>query len=81
MSQAVFEAGQERFLIARFDVDDAARGKASLGDGRGEQVLSRHAPQDFALGPRRDPGGEERGRGSVDGAISTPCDLMQGAER
>jgi hypothetical protein len=52
-----------------------------LGQGGCEKVLAGDAPEDLAAGPRRDPGGEQRRGGPVDGAVAAPDHLVQRAER
>lgn len=58
VTQAFLEAGQQRLVVAGFDIDDAAGKQPGLGQGRGEKVLSCHAPQHFAFGAGGDSGGE-----------------------
>jgi hypothetical protein len=42
--QAFLETDEDRLLIARFDIDHAAKQQPGLREGRGEQVRARHAP-------------------------------------
>lgn len=81
MAKAVLEAGEQGLLVTGLDVDDAAGREARLGDGGREQVLTGDAPQDLALGPRRDPGGEQ-GRGCpVHRTVPAASHFVQGADR
>jgi hypothetical protein len=75
------EARQHRFLVAGVDVDHAVRTEADLSQRRRKQVLPGNAPQDFALGPGRDAGGEPGGRGAVDGGIAISRHFVQRPER
>lgn len=49
MTQAFVKTGQQRLLVTGFEIDDAAGEQAGLGQGRGEEILSCHAPQHLAL--------------------------------
>lgn len=81
MTNAFLETRQYRLLVAGIDVDDTVRIKADLGESRREQVLARDAPQDFALGPRCDAGGEQGGSRAVDRGVATSCHFVQRPER
>ena len=81
MTHAFLETGQHGLLVAGVDVDDAIRGETDLGQGRREQILPGDAPQDLALGPRRDAGREQSRRGAVDGGVAAAGDLVQRPER
>ena len=79
--QAFLETGQQCLVVTGFDVDDAAGKQAGLGQGRGEQILSRDAPQHLAFGAGCDSGGEQGGRRAVNRAVAATRHLMQRAER
>ena len=55
--------------------------ETDLGQRRREQVLPGDAPQHLALGPRRDAGGEQRGRSAIDGGVAAARDLVQRPKR
>ena len=61
MAQTFLEAGENRLLIARLDIDHAVRRQPRLRDRRGEKILAGYAPQDLAARPRRDASREKRG--------------------
>jgi hypothetical protein len=44
MAQTFLEAGENRLLIARLDIDHAVGHEPGLRKGRGEQVRARDAP-------------------------------------
>lgn len=77
MPQTLFEASENRLVIASLDIDDPVRRQTGLGEGGGEEVGPRDAPEDFAAGPCRDPSGEEDSRRAVDGAVAATRHLMQ----
>ncbi len=79
MPQPFFHAGEKRLFIAGFDIDDAIGRQARLGDRGSEQVRSRDAPEDLALGASGDAGAEERGSGAIDRAVAAAGDFMQRA--
>lgn len=81
MTQAFLETGQQRLVVTGFDIDDAAGKQAGLRQGRGEQILSRHAPQHLALGASRDSGGEQCCRRAVDRTVAATRHLMERAKR
>ncbi len=81
MPKPVLEARQQGLLVTGFDEDDPPWGETRLGDRRSEEVLTGDAPQDFALRPCGDPGGEKRRGRPVDRAIPAARDLVQGTER
>jgi hypothetical protein len=81
VTHAFLETGQHRFLVAGVDVDDPVRGETDPRKRRREQILPGDAPQDCALGPRRDAGGEQGGRSAVDSGVATAGDFMQRPER
>lgn len=81
MAQTFLEAGQDRFVVAAFEIDDPIRLQACLGECRREEVRARHAPQHLALRSGGDAGGEQgRGR-TVDRTVPTAGDLVQRTER
>ena len=81
MAKALLHAGKHRAIVASLDVDDAVGRETSLGKRRGEQVRTHDAPQDFALGPGGDAGGEERRGGAVERPVSSAGDLMERSQR
>ena len=81
MAQSFFKAGENGFLVACLDVDHAVGRQAGLRQGWCEEVLAGHTPQHLSACPRGDASGEKGGSRTVDRAISTPGDFMQGAER
>ena len=81
MTDAFLETRQHRLLITGVDIDDAVGGETDLGERWREQVLAGDAPQDLALGPRRDTGSEQGGRCAVDGGIATSRHLVQRPKR
>lgn len=48
MTKPFLEAGEDRFLIARLDIDHATGRKSGLRDRRREQIRPGHAPQHLA---------------------------------
>jgi hypothetical protein len=54
-----FKAGEDGFLVTRLDADHAAGRQTGLRQGRREEVLAGHAPQDLSACPRGDAAGEE----------------------
>ena len=77
MPNPFLETGQHRFLITGVDVDDPVRAEADLRERRREQILPSDAPQDLAFGARRDAGGEQRGRSTIDGGVATSRHFVQ----
>jgi hypothetical protein len=59
---AFLETCEHGFLVAGIDVDDAVRGETDLGKRGRKKILPRDAPEDSALCPPRDAGGEKGGR-------------------
>ena len=80
MPDAFLETPEHGFLVAGVDVDDAVGGKTDLRQRGRKKVLPGDAPEDFALCPRRDSGGEKGGRGPIDGRIAATRDLVQRAK-
>ena len=81
MTNAFLETRQHRFLVAGIDVDNAIRGETDLGQRGRKKILPRDAPEDFAVCPRRDAGGEKGGRCAIYGGIAATGDLVQCPER
>ena len=81
VAQAFLETGQQRLVVTGFDIHDTAGKQTGLGQGRGEQILSCHAPQHLAFSAGCDSGGEQCGRRAVDRAVAATRHLMQRAER
>ncbi len=79
MPQPFFHAGEKCLVVAGFNIDDSIGRQARLGDRGSEQVRSRDAPQDLALGPGGDAGAEECGSGAIDRAVAAAGDFMQRA--
>ena len=80
MPDAFLETPEYGFLVAGVDVDNAVGGKTGLGQCGRKKVLPGDAPEDFALCPRRDAGGEKGGRCAIDGRIAATRDLVQRAK-
>lgn len=80
VTQALLETGQQRLVVAGFDINDAAGKQAGLGQGRGEQILSSHAPQHFAFGAGRDSGAEQGRSRAIDRPVAAPRHFMERAE-
>lgn len=59
MAQALFHAGEHRFVIAGLDVDHAVRDQPRLRHRRREQIGSGEAPEHLAATPRGNPGAEQ----------------------
>jgi hypothetical protein len=76
MPQALLEAGEEGFLVARLDIDHTIGPKPDLGDGWSEEVLAGDAPQDLAARSGGDPSGKQSGGRAVDHPIAAAGDLM-----
>lgn len=81
MTQSFLHAGKHSLVVARFEIDNAIANKARLSDGLGEQVGTRDAPKDLALGAGSEARAEGRSRSAIDGAIAATGYLMQRAER
>lgn len=77
MAQALFHAGENRFVIAGLDVDDAVGNEPRLGECWGEEVGPGQAPEHFAAASGCDTGAEQSGRGAVEGTVAAAGDLMQ----
>ncbi len=58
MPQSLFEASEDRWLVAGVHVDDAVGQEPGLGDGGREEILTRDAPQDLAPCARSNSRGE-----------------------
>ena len=78
--QAFLETGQQRLVVTGFDIDDAAGKQAGLGQGRGKEILSCHAPQHLAFGAGCNSGGEQCGGRAIDRAVAATRHFMQRAE-
>ena len=77
-----FKASQDGLVVAAFEIDDAVGFQAGLRERRGKQVRAGDTPEHFAARARGDPGGEERGGGAVDRAVSpaaTSCSAPHGS--
>lgn len=79
MPQPFFHAGEKRFVVARFDIDNAIGRQSCLSNRRSKQVRSRDAPEDLALGAGGDAGAEQRGSGAIDRSVAAAGDFMQRA--
>lgn len=77
MTQTFLETGQNPCIVAGLDIDDAVGRQSRLGQGRGKQVGSRHAPQHLPWRPGGYPGGEQGRRGAVDRALTAACHFVQ----
>ena len=80
-TQSFLEAGQDRLLIGRLDIDHPVGRQPGLSEGRREEVLAGDAPQHLAPRPRGNSRGKQRRRRAVDRAIAAAGHLMQSAER
>ena len=78
--QTFLETGEQRLFVTGLDMDHPIGSQPRLGDGRCEQIGARDDPEHFALGPRRNPGGEHGGGRPVDRAITAAGDLMQASK-
>jgi len=81
MAQSFLDTGQDSLIVPCLDIDHPVWREAGLGQRRSEKVGTCEAPQHFALGARSNPGGEERGGGTVYRAVTAARDLVQRAER
>lgn len=81
MAEAFLGAGENRLVIARFDVDHTIGAKPRLGKCRREQIRPCQAPKHLPACARGDAGGEQSGRGAVDGAIAAAGDFMHRTAR
>ena len=72
MAQSFFKAGENGFLVTRFDVDHAVWRQARLRQCRREEVLAGDTPQHLSARPRSDAAREKGGSRTVNRAISTP---------
>ncbi len=79
MAQSFFETGQQAFLVAGIDIDDAIAAQARLGQAGRKQVGMGGAPQDLAAAARGDAGNEQGRCRAIDGPAAAAGDLMQGA--
>src|SRR3546814_13625484 len=70
MTKPLFEAAQERSLVASLDVDDPVGVETGQREGRREQVGLRHAPEYLAFDAREDAGREHGGGGRKIGRAS-----------
>ncbi len=77
MPKSLFKASEDGFVVAALEIDDAVRFQTGLRERRGEQVWAGDTPEHLAACARGDPGGEERGGGAVERAVSPAGDLMQ----
>lgn len=80
MAKAFLHAGEYGLVVAGLDVDHPVGDEPRLCDRRREQIGSRNAPEDLALGAGGDARAEQGGCRSVDRAIPPARDLMQRAE-
>lgn len=80
MTQAFFDAGEHGLVVARFDIDDAVRREARLGQRRSEQVRPGDDPEHLASRPGGDSTGKERCSGSIDRAVTPAGDFVERAE-
>ncbi len=81
MSQSLFKAGEDRLVVATFEVDEPIGFQAGLRQRGREQVRAGDAPEHFAARPCSDASHKTCGRGPIDGAIPPARDLMQRATR
>lgn len=81
MPQPLLHAGEECFLVTRFDEDHPVRRKPRLCKRRRKQVLASDTPEHLAARARRNPGGEQGGRCPMNRSVSAAGHLMQGAKR
>ena len=81
MTQAFLDTGQDGLVVPGLNIDHAIWRETGLGQRRCEEVGTGDAPQHLALGARSNPGGKERGGGTVDRAVTAARDLVQRAKR
>lgn len=79
VAQRFLKAGKDCLFVACLDIDHAIRRQAGLGQGGREQVRSSNAPEHHAARSGRNPGGEQRCRRTVNGAVAAARHLMQRA--
>lgn len=77
MAQPFFAAGENRPVIAAFEVDDAIGCQPGLREGGGEQIRLGETPQHLAARARGDAGGEQGGGG----VMARARDLVQSTAR
>lgn len=77
MTQALFDAGEHGLVVARFDIDDAVRREACLGQRWSEQVRSGDDPEHLASRPSRYAAGKKRCSGSIDRAVTSTGDFVE----
>ncbi len=74
--QAFLETGQQRLVVAGFDIDDPIGKQSGLRQSGSKEILSRHAPQHLAFGAGCDSGGEQCGRRAIDRAVAATRRFM-----
>jgi len=79
--QSFLEAGQHRFLVARFHINHPVRRKPNQSECRREQILPDHAPQHAPPCPCRNPCGKERSRSPIDRTVTATSHFMQCPKR
>ncbi len=79
MAQPLLHRRQD--IPARFDEQDTVQGQADIGQAWSEQVGLAQHPQDGAIEPREDRGGEQGRGGGVLGVRAAAHGFMQGAQR
>jgi len=79
--QSLLEAGQDRFLVVSFDIDDAVRLQPCLGDRRREEIGSGNAPQDLAVRSSGDARHKQARYRTINRSGAPSSDLVQRPER
>jgi hypothetical protein len=77
MAESLFEARQDSFVVATFEVDDTVGFQAGLRKSRREKIGAGDAPKDLALGACGDSSREKRRRGAVYSTVAASSDLME----
>jgi len=77
MTQAFFQAGEHGLVVACFDIDDAVRREARLGQRWSEQVWPGDDPEHLASRPGGYSAGKQRRSGSVDRTVTPAGDFVK----
>ncbi|MCP8893326.1 hypothetical protein KYK29_00155 [Shinella daejeonensis] len=81
MTQSFLHAGEDRLVVACFEIDDPIGRKTGLRESGGEEIRPSDAPQDFAGRPGRYASREQSSGGAVDSAVSAASDFMKSPPR
>lgn len=77
--EALFQASEHGLVITGLQVDDLIGSQPCLGQGRRIEVWAVQAPEYRPFHAGGDAGDKAGGRRSIDRAVASACDLMQGA--